>query len=69
MTRCVDCGVKTNNLVKCSKEGCDNQLCSKCADRYRDKHCNGCYVGGRVEMAEWVFTGDNPPNTVPIDLP
>jgi hypothetical protein len=65
--RCADCG-KISNLVKCSKEGCSNQLCSECVERYAGKHCNGCYEGGNVMAAEWAFSGDNPPNAIGVDV-
>jgi hypothetical protein len=62
--RCVDCGLKTDNLVKCSNKGCENQLCSKCADRYSGRHCNSCYVDGEVMMVEWPDVWNNPPHLI-----
>ena len=50
-TRCADCG-KISKLVKCSKEGCSNQLCAECVERYSGKHCNRCYVSRNVMAAE-----------------
>jgi len=43
-TRCADCGLESDDLVKCSKEGCPNRLCPECVVRYSGKHCNKCYV-------------------------
>jgi hypothetical protein len=68
MTRCADCGLKTEKLVKCSTETCDNQLCPKCVDRFSGKHCNSCYVSRNVMAAEWAMSGDNPPDA-PARIP
>jgi hypothetical protein len=54
-TRCSDCGLKTDNLVKCSKERCSNQLCPECVVRYSGKHCNNCYVSRDVQAARPVL--------------
>jgi hypothetical protein len=65
--RCADCG-KIDKLVKCSKEACRNKICPTCVDRYSGKHCNSCYISvGSMMAAEWVFSGENPPNTIRID--
>jgi hypothetical protein len=67
VTRCADCS-KIGKLVKCSKEGCSNQLCPQCVERYSGKHCNGCYEGLNVMFAEWAMSGDNPPNAIGVDV-
>jgi hypothetical protein len=65
--RCADCS-KISELVKCSKEGCSNQLCPECAVRYSGKHCNSCYADSRnVMFAPWAVSLDNPPNSIGVD--
>jgi hypothetical protein len=65
--RCADCG-RISKLVKCSKEGCSNQLCSECFFQYSGKHCNSCYVSRNVMAAPWAPSRDNPPKAIGVDV-